>query len=150
MVNCMVKHKFKFVVDDKKIVHKSRTIPDQSMSIHELVRRFVRGIPADVVQRDAVYNPNNNQVDLEALSRLDPADKAFEAAEMKARNDADAAELQRIYDESITRKQERERAANANSEGFQDGSGVESLDNTTPDDTGSDSQSVSRGKKSKK
>ena len=109
---------------------KSQTIPDQSMSIHELVRRFVRGIPADVVQRKPIYT--DSDVDLEQLSRLDSTDKAYYAAQMKAENEANASEFER---ERAERKRESEERQRADQEAENASSGIGSLDNTMPDDT---------------
>lgn len=146
----MLKHKIKFDVDYGKVPYKSKTVPDQSMSIHELVRRFVKGIPADVEQRRSVYNPDNNEVDLEKLGRLDPADKAYEAASMHAQNEATKSEIKRLYDEDARTRKEEQREQREADQGKHDGSGIGSLDNTMPHDTGSDSQSVTRVKKSTK
>lgn len=56
-------------------VRKSRTVPDQSMTIQEIVKRYVRGIPVDVVKREPVYVDQNDH-DLEKLSRMDFHEKA--------------------------------------------------------------------------
>ena len=130
----MVRDKFDFnsIPKGNGKWEKSQTIPDQSMSIHELVRRFVRGIPADVIQRKPVFNPDNNDVDLERLGRLDPADKAFQASEMFAQNKATASELQRTIDDRRRRAEESEKAEADQGE---QQTGIESLDNTMPDDT---------------
>lgn len=73
-------------------VRKSKTIPDQSMSIQEIVKRFVRGIPVDVVQRDPVYI-DQEEDDLERLSRMDFGEKAEYAAALAERNARVQAEL---------------------------------------------------------
>lgn len=59
---------------DYATVKKSRVVPDQSLSVQEIVRRYVRGVPVDVVQRDRVYI-DQNDVDMEKLSRMDFAEK---------------------------------------------------------------------------
>lgn len=59
---------------DYKKRRQSYAIPDQSMSIQEIVKRFVRGIPVDIIQREAVYSDTGH--DLEKLNRMDFADKA--------------------------------------------------------------------------
>lgn len=128
----MIKHKHRIVFDPNFKWGKSQTIPDQSMSIHELVRRFVKGIPADVVQRAPVYNPNNNEVDLERLGRLDPADKAFEASQMLQENNSTAQQIQRTIDDHRRKAEEDERAEESHREHQ---TGIGSLDNTMPDDT---------------
>lgn len=81
---------------------KNRTIPDQSMSIKQIVEKYVRGIPVDVVKRQPVYI-DQSQHDLEALSRMDFAEKAELAEQM--RGEAQAMESQ---------LNERERTRRAN------------------------------------
>lgn len=53
----------------------SRTIPDQSLSIQEIVKRYVKGVPVDVTKREAVF-VDQNEHDLEKLSRMDFGEKA--------------------------------------------------------------------------
>lgn len=72
---------------------KSRCIPDQSMTIKEIVSRYVRGIPVDVVKREPVY-VDQNEHDLEALSRMDFGEKAELAERMRADGEAFQARLQ--------------------------------------------------------
>lgn len=72
---------------------KSRTIPDQSMSIQEIVKRFVRGVPVDIVQREAVYSDQNDH-DLEKLSRMDFGEKAEYARHMSEQSERLATEIQ--------------------------------------------------------
>lgn len=45
------------------------------MSVQEIVRRFVRGIPVNLKEREAVYVDQNDH-DLEKLSRMDFSEKA--------------------------------------------------------------------------
>lgn len=84
-------------------VRKSYTVPDQSLSIKEIVERYVRGLPVDVVQRQGVY-ADNEDVDLEKLSRMDFADKAAYAEDMRR----EAAQKQSELDEAEAAK-EKER-----------------------------------------
>lgn len=74
---------FKAPKIDFKKVNKGKAIPDQSLSIAEIVRRYVRGIPVDVVKRDAVY-VDQADLDLEAVSRMDFAEKASLASRIAA------------------------------------------------------------------
>lgn len=88
------------VVDFAK-VRKSQTIPDQSMSIQEIVKRFVRGIPVDIVRREGVYVDQHDH-DLEKLSRMDFGQKAEYAqalADRANRLQADLKEQKASYDE---------------------------------------------------
>lgn len=59
---------------------KGRAIPDQSLTIQEIVKRYVRGIPVDVLQRTPVYSDQEDH-DLEKISRMDFGEKAAYAAQ---------------------------------------------------------------------
>lgn len=124
---------------------KGKTIPDQSMSIQEIVRRFVRGLPADVEHRNPIY-VDQSEVDLEKVSRLDFGEKHALAQEMSAQNqrfvDAVANEQARRVKEQSDAEAEEKREMSR--------SGIGALDNTMPDDTNADSQSVGDKKPRKK
>lgn len=87
----MVKYKFQ-VQPPSSRKRKSVTIPDQSLSIEEIIKRFVRGIGVDVIQREAVYM-NQSEFDFEKLNRMDFADRAAVADEVKQRTEAIAEQL---------------------------------------------------------
>lgn len=77
---------------------KSRVIPDQSLSIAEIVKRYVRGVPVDILQREPVYTEQTTE-DLEKLSRMDFGEKhayAQELGERAARLKADYQERDRL------------------------------------------------------
>lgn len=85
----------------------SKTVPDQSLSIKEIVSRFVRGIPVDVQQREGVYVDQSDH-DLEKLSRMDFAEKADMAAVLAQQ----AAQMQNELQENERSQAEaREKAA---------------------------------------
>lgn len=63
------------VIDYSGPKRQGKTVPDQAMSVQEIVRRFVRGVPVNIVQREAVYIDQSDH-DLEKLSRMDFAEKA--------------------------------------------------------------------------
>lgn len=91
---------------DWKKKRPSKTLPDQSMSIQEIVKRFVRGIPVDVPNREAVYI-DQSEDDLEKLSRMDFAEKAEYARQLGER----ANEMRSEMAEAVRRsKEEREKA----------------------------------------
>lgn len=69
---------------DWKTQRKSVAIPDQSLSIQEIVKRFVRGVPVDITQRQPVY-VDQNEHDLEKLSRMDFGEKAEYASNLRER-----------------------------------------------------------------
>lgn len=103
---------YKVPTIDRVRVRKSVCIPDQSMSVQEIVRRFVRGIPIDVKQREAVYVDQNDH-DLEKLSRMDFGEKAefarSEAERLKNwHNDLTEAEATKRSETEAIAKQESE------------------------------------------
>lgn len=122
---------FKVPTIDYSKKNKSMTIPDQSMSIDEIMKRFVRGIPVDVVQRQGVFVDQNDH-DLEALSRMDFADKAAMADELAANAEAITEGLKRKEQAKRATKQKAEEEATHKAAS---GSGIGSLDNTMPVDT---------------
>lgn len=65
---------------------KSQTVPDQSMSIGEIVKRFVRGIPVDVIKREPVYI-DQGEYDLEKMSRMDFGERAEMAQQLRQENE---------------------------------------------------------------
>lgn len=88
----MVRYKYVRGVIDFNKVGKSMTVPDQSLSIQEIVRRYVKGIPVDVVQRQGVYI-DQDLYDLEAMSRKDFAQKAALAVELLEQCDSMASDV---------------------------------------------------------
>lgn len=79
-----MKRIYKPIKVDYKKKRPSKTIPDQSLSIQEIVKRYVRGVPVDVVQRQGVYL-DQNEADLEKMTRLDFGEKHEIAATLAAR-----------------------------------------------------------------
>lgn len=114
-------------------VKKGKTIPDQSMSIHEIVRRFVRGLPTDIVRRDPVY-VDQSEHDLEQLSRMEFGEKAAIADEMRANAERIIADADRQRKENLQRRKEEAEASKAPPKGERR-TGIDPLDNTMPVDT---------------
>lgn len=117
-------------VKDFKAKRPSMTVPNQSMSIDEIVKRFTRGLPVDIVQRQPVYL-DQVEYDFEKLSRMDFGDKAAFADEMAAkakRIQAEHNERVNAWNEEVKRRQEAAQQAAK-------GPGIVSLDNTMPGDT---------------
>lgn len=117
-------------VDFKK-VRRGKTVPDQSMSIQEIVRRFVRGIPIDVIKRDGVYI-DQSEHDLEQLSRMEFGDKAALADQIQARNEGLVAQHE------ASEREKKESAAKAKQEAQKkraDQKHSSTLDNTMLNDT---------------
>lgn len=109
----------------------SKTVPDQSLSIQDIISRFTRQIPVNVIQRDPVYL-NQSEFDLERMSRMDFADKAAMAAEMSERAESVKAELQE--NERILGERKRKAKADRDSARAKK-TGIDPLDNTMPVDT---------------
>lgn len=87
---------------------KSLAIPDQSLSIQEIVKRFVRGIPVDVLQREPVY-ADQNEFDLEKLSRMDFGEKAEYASNLRdkaSKIQADFEDRRRSHDSLMAQEQQ--------------------------------------------
>lgn len=88
-------------------VRPSKTVPDQSLSIQEIVKRYVKGIPVDVVKRHPVYSDQQDD-DLEKLSRMDFGEKAAYAAQLAEQ----AKQLQKEWAElERDRREARDRQA---------------------------------------
>lgn len=120
------------------------TIPDQAMSIQEIVKRYVRNLPVDVIQREGVYL-DQSEFDFEKMSRADFGEKARMADEFAAR----AADVEAEYNERVTEEREKQEAAKKSAKSRDErGAGIDSLDNTMPDDTslGSNKLGAKKGK----
>lgn len=109
---------------DYKRRRPSKTVPDQSLSIQEIVKRYVRGIPVDVVRRKGVYL-DQTEDDLEKVARGDFSEKA-EYAQLKAEHAAalnsDLDEAQKEYnDRKAKERSEHQKAAQAEYEAKQVG-----------------------------
>lgn len=113
-------------------VRKSMTVPDQSLSIDEIVKRYVRGLPVDVIQRQGVYVDQNDH-DLEKMSRMNFADQADMAEEMARK----AEQIEEQHNERVREHLERknEEAAKKKAKDKSELPGIEVLDNTMPVDT---------------
>lgn len=95
---------------DYKTKKKSLAIPDQSMSIQEIVKRYVKGIPVDVLQRKAIY-ADQEEEDLEKLARMDFGEKHEYAQALAERAAQIKAELQEMQRSHTLAKHEREAKA---------------------------------------
>lgn len=80
------------------------TIPDQSLSLREIMQRYVRGVPVDVTQREGVWI-DQEEYDFESLARGEFSEKMSIAEELRAKYDAqvkaveEAREAKRKQDE---------------------------------------------------
>lgn len=96
-------------VRQRKVV----SIPNKSMPISEIVRRFSRGLDSGVSVAMVSDHPDS-PVDLERMSRMDRCDKAFTADEMRRDNELIEAkaheELRRRQEEVDEAKRKRIKA----------------------------------------
>lgn len=143
----MIRDKYKLRTPDFKVVRKSKTVPNQSMTIQDIVSRFVRGIPIDINIKPGVYHPDNNEHDLNKMSNLDTVDKAFLATEMREKNEQIKADIEANERAKAEEKQAKDEAELSELKQRAQQTSIENLDNTMLGDTGADSQSVSRGRK---
>lgn len=93
------------VKDYGKSPRKQLTIPDQAISLREIITRFTRGVPVDVRQREAVYI-DQSEFDLEALGRAEFSEKMSIAEELRAKYDAQLEALEQRRE--AKRKEEEE------------------------------------------
>lgn len=138
----MMKDMFIIRTKQGKALRKSVTVPDQSLSIQEILKRYTRGLSINISQREPVY-VDQTEFDLEKLSRMNFADKAAYAADMKADaeriiQEAEEKASLRAQDEADRKEAERKAENEA---------GKDTLDNTLPDDTRSQNQQVRPRKK---
>lgn len=96
----MLKTKFKRRTADK-VGRKSKTLPNQTMSVETIIEKYTRGIPISVKQRERVYLDQDVD-DYEKLSRLDFDEKVEYAA---ALHDRAVSIEQRLFDEDKARKE---------------------------------------------
>lgn len=111
----------------------SMTQPDMALSIEDILTRFVKNIPVDVNQQRGTFL--DGSVDYEKLARLGAVDQAYAAKLYAAEAEAHEGELKRMIAE-VNEAEAREKALKAEGKTAADAaSGIESLDNTMPDDT---------------
>lgn len=90
----MVNTKFKSKkVDFKRVRVSKHVIPNQSMTMKEVIERFVRGLPLDIKEKPKIYLEQNDY-DFEKMSGLDPTEKAYQATEFEAQAEALSEEIQ--------------------------------------------------------
>lgn len=92
-------------------LRKQLAIPDQSLSIKEILNRYVRGVPVDVRHREPVY-VDQSEFDLEQLSRMEFSDKMSIAERLRAEYDAKVADLEAKASARSQAKKEAQGASN--------------------------------------
>lgn len=89
----MVNYKFKITpVDFKKRRVSKHVIPNQSMTMREVIERFVKGLPLDIKEKDKIFI-DQAEHDFERMSTQDRVDKAYQATEFKAQAEELAEEI---------------------------------------------------------
>lgn len=74
-------------IDYGKAKEKQLAIPDQSLSLREIISRFTRGVPVDTTQRNPIWI-DQDEFDYEALARSEFSEKMSIAEELRAKYDA--------------------------------------------------------------
>jgi len=64
---------------------KSQTLPDQNYTVKELFTRFARGIPVQAARQEPIFLGEENNVDLEKVSKMSIMDKADLSDELLAK-----------------------------------------------------------------
>lgn len=67
-----------------KRLRKSKTVPNQSLSLQEIMERFTRNIPIDAQQRESVYI-DQDEFDYNKMANMSFDEKFAMAAEMQRR-----------------------------------------------------------------
>lgn len=130
----MVKHKFKLTPLKVGKQRKSLSIPNQSLTVKEIVKRFVKNLPIDGLSQKQQIYLDQADLDLEKLSRLDSTDKAFEATRYSEQSEYLANRLQTQEDERQRRTNEEAEKARHEQQ-REKRTGIDNLDNTMPVDT---------------
>lgn len=125
------------VPSGKKCKRAKRVVPRQSLSLDDVMRRYVRGLPIDMKVHEAVYM--NRGVDYERMSKLDFDEKAAIAAEQAAiqqRYKDEQAKLATEREEEAKQVREDELRNEGRAQGSRpEGGGRDHLDDTLPDDS---------------
>lgn len=86
-----VVNKLEWVLSQSHLEHPkgvSMTVPDESLTVKEILERFRRGQPLSIHTRDTLYDPDSNfdSQDLEEVSRMDITDRSELAQELRLKN----------------------------------------------------------------
>lgn len=147
----MVKYRFqRQTVNYKKRNRPSdKLVPDQSISIKELVDKFTRQVPVEISQREKAYvdQGEGEPVDLEKLANLSPVEKAFAMGEMREEAEALKRRLdeERASVEQAIKEEEELKERQADKTEQREEHSIP-LDNTMLDDTGQIPVSKKKGR----
>lgn len=123
---------------------KSQVLPNQSMTIEDIVNRYVRGAEVHVQKREGVYL-DQKEHDFEKMSRADFGEQHELAQQFAGRASGIAREIERSQDEQRTKDEDEENKGEQKSKKRKtkpgkEGTGIGDLDNTMPVDTESEDQ----------
>lgn len=114
-----------------KSSRKSKTVPDQALTMDQIMSKMLKGIPVEVNQRKGMY-VDQTEHDLESLTRL-PFDEKREFADeqrRKAQAIVEQSDADKRSRAEAKKQKQRDEAAAASRSGHSD-----NLDNTMPIDT---------------
>lgn len=94
---------------DYNKVNAGKTLPDQTMSIKEIVSRFTRGISVNAHERPGVYS-TQDEYDLEKLNRLEFGEKQAMAHSLAKLVEDTANELDEQEKEAAAAAKEKAKA----------------------------------------
>lgn len=133
----VTKRTYKLRNRKNKVRSSSATLPNQAMSVNEIVKRFVRGVPVGVVKREPIY-VDQNDMDLEKVSRMDFGEQ-YEMAEQFRNRAASIADnlkaRQERMNEQANEDEEEEPLKKPQKKAAKKRTGIDTLDNTMPVDT---------------
>lgn len=102
----MLQNKREWVLSQSHLEHPkgvSMTVPDESLTIKEILERFRRGQPLSIHTRETLYDPDAtfDSQDLEEVGRMDITDRSELSQELRIRNsqlkaDLEAAEAAKV------------------------------------------------------
>lgn len=79
----MIRDKFTLTPTRWKVRRVSKkVIPNQSMTMREVIERFVKGLPLDIKEKQKIYLDQVDH-DFEKMSGMDLTEKAYQATEFK-------------------------------------------------------------------
>lgn len=92
----------------------SRTVPDQTMSINEIFRRYAQGLPLGG-ERMVYYDEEDDTPDLDAMELTDRMDYIQELAEkLEAEDKAKAEKKRKAYEDEVIKRYEAQQAEKEN------------------------------------
>lgn len=94
-----------YQVDERSFEHQtdrlSLTVPDEALSIRDILTRFTKGLLDETVMKDAIFDPRPSldDYDLEKVRAMDPVDQDSVRQSLKEKSTALKHEIRRQQDE---------------------------------------------------